>query len=118
MPAPTPKTDDLAALLRARGQRVTSQRLIILRALRRRDRHLTALEVADCVRQELPGTSTPTVYATLELLAELGLIRKLSLGTGTALYDARSEPHQHTLCRRCGRVDDLEIELECGQALK
>jgi Fe2+ or Zn2+ uptake regulation protein len=117
MPAPTLHTDDLAALLRARGQRVTSQRLVILRELRRRGRHVDAHELGEAVRDQLPGTSTPTVYATLELLVELGLVRKLAPGTGTALYDARTEPHQHVVCRRCGRVEDLDIELDCDSAL-
>jgi Fe2+ or Zn2+ uptake regulation protein len=117
MPAPTLNTDDLAALLRARGQRVTSQRLLILRELRRRARHVTAHDVWVAVHRELPGTSTPTVYATLELLVELGLVRKLGFGAGIALYDARTEPHQHVVCRRCGRVEDLDIELDCDAAL-
>ncbi len=101
-------TSDLVALLRARGQRVTSQRLVILRELRRRGRHTSAHEISESVRDELPGTSTPTVYATLELLADLGLVRKLDAGIGVALYDARLEPHQHTVCRHCGAVEDLD----------
>ena len=114
--APSPSTDDLTAILRARGQRVTSQRLVILRELRRRARHLTAHQVQEAVRDELPGTSTPTVYATLDLLVELGLVRKVWSAGGTALYDARAAPHQHVVCRRCGRVDDLDFELDCGAA--
>jgi Fe2+ or Zn2+ uptake regulation protein len=104
--------EDLIALLRARGQRVTSQRVVILRELRRRGRHTTAEEIYRSVHRELPGTSTPTVYATLELLVELGLARKIDAGVGVSLYDARTEPHQHTVCRRCGRVDDLDGELD------
>jgi Fe2+ or Zn2+ uptake regulation protein len=117
MPAPTHSTDDLAALLRARGQRVTSQRLLILRELRRRAHHATAHEVWESVRRALPGTSTPTVYATLELLVELGLVRKLCFDAGTALYDARTKPHQHVVCRHCGRVEDLDVELDCDSVL-
>src|SRR5438270_13298130 len=110
-------TDDLIALLRSRGQRVTSQRLVILRELRRRRRHATAEEIYRAVHQDLPGTSTPTVYATLELLVELGLARKIDAGTGVSLYDARTEPHQHTVCRRCGRIDDVDVELDAGRLL-
>lgn len=110
----TPITDDLVALLRARGQRVTSQRLVILAELRRRGHHMTAHEVYEAVRAELPGTSTPTVYATLELLADLGLVRKLDFGAGVALYDARTEPHQHTVCRRCGAVQDLDGDIDAS----
>src|ERR1700716_1881739 len=96
----TPQTDDLVALLRARGQRVTSQRLVILRQLRRHGGHATAEEIHQAVHHDLPGTSTPTVYATLELLVELGLARKLDVGLGTSLYDARTRPHEHMVCRR------------------
>jgi Fe2+ or Zn2+ uptake regulation protein len=117
MPVPTPSTDDLAALLRARGQRVTSQRLLILRELRRRAHHMTAHEVWEAMRRALPGTSTPTVYATLELLVELGLVRKLCFDAGTALYDARTEPHQHVVCRHCGRIEDLDIDLDSDSIL-
>jgi Fe2+ or Zn2+ uptake regulation protein len=113
-----PLTDDLVALLRARGQRVTSQRVVILRELRQRDRHASAEEIHRAVHHDLPGTSIPTVYATLELLVELGLARKLDVGVGTSLYDARVEPHQHSVCRRCGRVEDIDLELDRQQLLR
>ena len=61
---------DLVELLHGRGQRVTPQRLVILRELRRRARHATAEELHRAVRDELPGTSTPTVYATLDLFVD------------------------------------------------
>jgi Fe2+ or Zn2+ uptake regulation protein len=99
---------DLIDLLHSRGQRVTSPRLVILGQLRRRKRHATAEEIHNAVRRELPGTSIPTVYATLDLLVDLGLARKVDAGLRSALYDARTEPHQHVVCRRCGRIDDLD----------
>jgi Fe2+ or Zn2+ uptake regulation protein len=111
--SPTPRqATDLIELLHRRGQRATPQRLVILRELRRRGRHATADEIRSAVRDELPGTSTPTVYAALELLVDLGLVRRVDAGAGAALYDARTEPHQHTVCRRCGRVDDLDAALD------
>jgi Fe2+ or Zn2+ uptake regulation protein len=116
-----PTTDDqndLIEMLQARGQRVTSQRLAILRELRRRGRHATADEIHTSVRRELGGTSRPAVYATLELLVELGLARKIDTGSGAALFDARTEPHQHAVCRRCGRVDDLDGEVDAGAVLR
>jgi Fe2+ or Zn2+ uptake regulation protein len=98
----------LVDLLRSRGQRVTPQRLVIHRLLRRRDSHLTAEQVREAVSADLPGTSAPTVYATLDLLAELGLVRRIDAGTGAALYDARTEPHHHTVCQSCGAIEDLD----------
>jgi Fe2+ or Zn2+ uptake regulation protein len=106
------ETGNLVRLLHERGQRATPQRLVILRELQRRGRHATADEIRAWTRHELPGTSTPTVYATLELLVELGLARRVDAGSGAALYDPRIEPHQHTVCRRCGRIDDLDGDID------
>jgi Fe2+ or Zn2+ uptake regulation protein len=114
----SPPPDDLVALLHARGQRATPQRLLILRELRRRSRHATADEILGAIHDELPGTSPPTVYATLELLTELSLIRRIDAGAGAALYDARTDSHQHMVCRRCGRIDDVDGELETGPVLR
>jgi Fe2+ or Zn2+ uptake regulation protein len=110
--APPPCDQELIDLLRGRGQRVTSQRLVLLRELRRRRRHATAEELRRAVSVELPGISGPTVYATLELLVELGLARKIDAGTGVSLFDGRTEPHQHLACRRCGAVEDLEAPFD------
>ena len=98
----------LIELLRSRGYRVTPQRLAIHRLLRERDRHVTADEVRSAIADSLPGTSTPTVYATLDLLAELGLVRRLRAGVGPTLYDSRTESHHHAVCRVCGRVEDID----------
>jgi Fe2+ or Zn2+ uptake regulation protein len=113
-PTPAPPSD-LVELLHRRGQRATPQRLVILREMRRRGRHATADEIRSAVRHELPGTSAPTVYAALELLVDLGLVRRIDAGAGATLYDARTEPHQHTVCRQCGRVDDLDGELDTAE---
>lgn len=112
-PHPAPGSD-LVALLHERGQRATPQRLVILRELQRRGHHATADEIRRSVRDELPGTSTPTIYAALDLLVELGLIRRIDVGSGAALYDARTEPHHHMRCRKCGRVDDVDGVLDLG----
>jgi Fe2+ or Zn2+ uptake regulation protein len=106
---------DLIELLHARGHRVTSQRLVILRELRRRATHCTAEEIGVAVRQSLPGVATPTVYATLELLVDLGLIRRIYAGGPAVLYDARLEPHQHAICRDCGEVRDVDGRLDTGE---
>jgi Fe2+ or Zn2+ uptake regulation protein len=108
MASPAPGTDDLKDLLRSRGQRVTSQRLVILRELRRTGRHATVEQIHGSVRDELPGISLPTVYAVAELLVELGLADKLDLGVGSSLYEARTRPHQHMVCRHCGAIEDLD----------
>ena len=119
MPAATdtPTNDaELSAALRARGQRVTSQRLILHRTLRELDRHATAEVLLRAAEGRLPNLSLPTVYATLELFEELGVVRRLATG-GAILWDPRPEEHQHFACRSCGRVVDLDVPVRARSAL-
>jgi len=104
----------LVEKLRERGQRVTSQRLVIHRALAARPQHLTAEQVHAAVSERLPGTSLPTVYATLELFEQLGLARRLSTGMGPVLFDSRTAPHAHAVCRTCGSVLDVDLSAPAG----
>src|ERR687884_2266333 len=106
----------LSTTLRARGQRVTSQRLILHRALRELDRHATAEELQHAAEERLPNLSLPTVYATLELFEELGVVRRVAGGPGPVLWDPRPEEHQHFACRRCGRVLDLDVRVRARGA--
>jgi Fe2+ or Zn2+ uptake regulation protein len=116
-PAAAGADPDLIQLLHARGQRATPQRLVILRELRRRGRHCTADQIGRSIRRDLPGVSTPTVYATLELLVDLGLARRVDAGAGPTLYDPRVDAHPHTVCNRCGRIDDLDYVVAAGPLL-
>jgi Fe2+ or Zn2+ uptake regulation protein len=108
----------LRELLRERGLRVTPQRLLLHRALRELDRHVTADELLDAVTESLPNASLPTVYSTLELLEELGLVRRVPAAGGAALYDPRTDEHQHLHCRRCGAVEDLDQQVDATAALR
>jgi|SRR5215216_3641523 len=109
---------ELKQTLRDRGLRVTPQRVLIHRALTGLGRHATAEEVLARVEPQLPNASLPTVYATLELLEELGIAHRIAAGTGAALWDPRTEPHHHLVCRSCGRVDDLDVTVDTARALR
>ena len=110
----TPPRDDseLAELLRERGLRATSQRVVMHRLLRDHNRHLSAEELLSEARERLPGVSLPTVYATLELFEQLGIVRRVNGGGGTLLWDTRSDAHHHMICRNCGRIEDMETSLD------
>ena len=84
--------------------RVTPQRVVVHRALSELGRHVTADELLDAVAERLPNVSLPTIYATLELLEELGMVRRVQRA-GTTLFDPRTEPHHHLVCTalRLGR---------------
>ena len=105
--------DDLATALRARGMRVTPQRMVLHRALRELDRHVTADELLASVVDRLPNVSLPTIYATLELLEELGMVRRVQRA-GTTLFDPRTDSHHHLVCASCGSIEDLDSELDTG----
>ena len=106
-------TDDrLVEALRAGGHRVTSQRLVLHRVLQELGRHSTAEEVLQAAAPRLPGLSLPTVYASLDLLARLGVARRIDGAGPAVLYDPRPEAHQHFACRGCGRVFDVDGELD------
>lgn len=87
--------------------RMTRQRAAILELFRTPGRHLTADDVYDLVRRELPNVSLGTVYRNLEQLAQAGRIRKLDLGASQRSYDGGLHRHYHVRCVRCGRMDDV-----------
>jgi Fe2+ or Zn2+ uptake regulation protein len=104
-------SEELVSALHARGMRVTPQRVVLHRALRELDRHVTADELLEAVGDRLPNVSLPTIYATLELLGELGMVRRVQRA-GTTLYDPRTDAHHHLVCTACGSIEDLEGELD------
>ncbi len=85
------------------------QRESILECLRSRCDHPTADMVYMAVRETYPKISLGTVYRNLSLLAEQGEINRLSCGEGLDRYDARTSPHYHFQCRKCGQVSDLDL---------
>src|SRR5215212_931941 len=121
----TPETDlhvphrddaELTARLRARGLRATSQRVVMHRLLRDRPRHVSAEELLSEASDSLPGVSLPTVYATLELFEQLGIVRRVNGGAGPLLWDTRADTHHHMICRRCGRIEDMDAPLDLERA--
>src|SRR2546423_151905 len=60
--------------------------------------------------------SSATVYETLDLLAELGLVRRVKTPRGAATYDSRVADHHHVVCGECGRIEDLDAAVDTGAA--
>ncbi|MBW1990817.1 MAG: transcriptional repressor [Deltaproteobacteria bacterium] len=97
--------------LRSKGISVTPQRLAVLAALEHRRDHPTAEQIYREVRKQLPTISFNTVYKTLEVLCQKGLIIKVNPLHEVARYDSRTHSHAHLVCRSCHRIFDLEREL-------
>ena len=95
---------DLLAVLEDRGHRVTEPRRTVLSLLDAKEEGFSAEEICT----DLPGVGRATVYRTIKLLVEAGVICKLALPDGVPKYTlARFEHHHHTLCIRCGSVDEF-----------
>jgi len=99
---------DYAPQLRARGFRMTPQRLAILHVLRHEGSHLSPGNVYKKAIKELPGLTEPTVYRTLEFLADNGLVRPSYSTNGHLTYEIAGNEHHHIVCRNCG--DEIEVE--------
>jgi Fe2+ or Zn2+ uptake regulation protein len=99
--------EDLTALFRSRGLKVTPQRQVIFRVLGSTTQHPTAEAVYAAVRSEMPTISLRTVYQSLNDLSALGELSALDLGTGSTRFDPTLEPHHHLVCEACGSIEDL-----------
>ncbi|HEY9389414.1 MAG TPA: transcriptional repressor [Mycobacteriales bacterium] len=101
---------DLHRELRARGYRLTPQRQLVLQAVRDL-RHATPEAIAAEVRRTAPGVNITTVYRTLELLEELGLVTHAHLDHGAPAYHPADNEHVHVVCRVCNTVSDAPVEM-------
>jgi len=89
------------------GLKRSRQREAIVANLRSRKDHPTADMVYKDIRNEFPNVSLGTVYRNLSLLVDLGEVKKITTGTGAEHYDGDVRPHNHFICRCCGRVIDM-----------
>jgi Fe2+ or Zn2+ uptake regulation protein len=102
------KCPEMVSLLRSHGKRITPERRLLLRIIERHP-HLDAEEIYRMAQAERPQIGLATVYRTLTLLKELGVVRATDLGENHGHYELRSEEHVHLVCSVCGRVTDLPV---------
>ena len=97
--------------LRRAGHRSSEPRMAVVRMLGRHGCVLTAREIADRLRAEGRDVGVATVYRSLDVLEELGLLHRLDTGEGPSRYepaDPSGEHHHHMICNRCGQVSAFE----------
>lgn len=90
--------------------RNTMQRLLILETVRELQCHATADEVYEKIVQKYPQISKGTVYRNLNLLSDMGEIRKLEMPNGAARFDHICQKHYHARCVKCGQIFDVEMD--------
>ncbi len=102
---------DPAEFLRQQGFKVTAQRLAVLRAVSASP-HLTADDVVEVVRADIAVISRRAVYDAVNVLADMGLLRRIQPAGSAARYEDRvGDNHHHLICRACGRMVDVDCAL-------
>lgn len=106
--------EELAEQLRAHGYRLTRQRQAVLGVVSSSGEHLSPAEVHERARASCPQIGLTTVYRTLDILIELGAIKRVHLNEGCHSYAPAGHGHRHHLiCNGCGRI----VEFEGGDLL-
>ena len=101
--------EQTAELLRRAGHKLTPQRMMIVRALRHGEGHLSAAQLAEQVRAVYPFVDVSTVYRTLDVLKRLRLATETDMGSGDAVFEwAPEQPHHHLICTACEDIAELD----------
>lgn len=103
------ESNPLIAALQASGHRITRQRRVVLQVLEESREHLDAEGLYQKARQRAPGISMATIYRTVAVLKQMGLVAEYSLGEEHGHFEAVPEiPHYHFTCLGCGQVVEFD----------
>ncbi|MBO4991211.1 MAG: transcriptional repressor [Firmicutes bacterium] len=95
-------------------KRNTIQRSLVLEAVNRLQCHATADEIYEEIKKDHPNISRATVYRNLNVLSEMGEIRRMETPGGADRFDHRCHDHCHVRCQKCGRVFDVDVDFITG----
>lgn len=109
------KAAEWEKLLKSKGYRLTLPRRVILNLMLQSNEHLNAKEIYSRININFPDIGLTTVYRTLDLLVELGLINRFEFGDGYSSYELGKEAknhHHHLICSKCGKIIDYSDFIE------
>ena len=92
-------------------RRFSRQRQMVLDVVKNRTKHPTADKVYEILKKDHPEISLGTVYRNLNLLAEMGEISRVETSSVKDHFDGNQHPHAHFVCRKCGGVFDLNLDI-------
>jgi Fur family transcriptional regulator, ferric uptake regulator len=98
----------LAERLRCAGYKITPSRMAVLEVIAQEGEHLNPNEVLDQAKAIHSGIGRATVYRTLELLTQLGIVRPIYVGESGPIYIRAEGGHHHLVCSNCGRIVDFD----------
>ena len=97
-------------LLKEKSIKITPQRLEILMYLDKNRNHPTADQIFVNLKNKNPSLSKTTVYNSLEILNKNNIIQTINITGSESRYDIKSDIHHHFMCKKCGRIIDIDIE--------
>jgi len=104
------ETEQLVAKLRSNGLKVTPQRLAVCEIILSSKEHPTADQIYEKVKKKHPTMSLATVYQTLHLLSQIGLLQELGFSDCISRYDPDTSPHINIICKKCGKIHDYKAK--------
>lgn len=103
-------TDSVLELLRSRGLRMTPQRRAIVSEIMASRGHISPTAIARRVQERVPGVNPSTVYRTLAVLEDLGVLAHAHLESGPEYHRRSDSQHVHLTCSNCGAEDSLSMK--------
>lgn len=99
-------------ILREKGIKLTPQRILIYKKLKEANRHFTAEDIYEMIKDEIPSISISTIYRTLKYFEDKGLIFSMPAAReyGLTIFDSNDELHHHFICKVCGNIWDIPAE--------
>ena len=117
--------EEYVKLLKENSLKITPQRLEILKYLDEHRTHPTVDEIYCALKEKNPSLSKTTVYNSVDALRDHGIIQAITISGSEQRYDYKHGMHHHFLCKKCGRIIDIDIEcpnldkmLECGHIVE
>lgn len=88
---------------------MSEQRVLIKKVIYTSCSHMTADQIYQTAKKEMPSLALGTVYRNLNLMTQDGEIRKVAIPGGPDRYDKNISPHEHMQCVRCGELEDIML---------
>ncbi|MDO4771976.1 MAG: Fur family transcriptional regulator [Bacillota bacterium] len=106
--------EEVKGVLRSNGYKLTPQRRVVLEVmLKNKKSHMSAEELYDKVRKELPDIGLATVYRTLQLLYRLNILSRISFDDSVSRYEIKhnmdDHQHHHLICKKCGKIEEVHV---------
>jgi Fur family peroxide stress response transcriptional regulator len=102
----------MIGLIKEKGNRLTNQRIAVVRILSESQEHPSAETIYKIVKKDYPATSLATVYKTINLLKQYNEVMEIGFADKGSRYDGfNPNPHPHVVCEICGKIIDAETDI-------